>query len=155
GGWDDLLEDLGECLVKHNKPVHIFSLHSADFGNPVWPERLRRSMLQERAAVHHKTPRAEAVNNSAEEGPLVTMLYKRNGDPDGYVLKLLESELIAHGYRVFIDRQLRIGMEWAVEIEKQIRIADAVIPLLSEESVRSDMLDCEIQIAHDASQLQD
>src|SRR5256885_4156482 len=82
----------------------------------------------------------------------VALLYKRNVQPDEHVLKLLESELSAYGYKVFIDRHLTIGVEWAKEIEKQVRTADAVIPLLSAASVASEMLAYEVQIAHEAAQ---
>jgi hypothetical protein len=82
----------------------------------------------------------------------VALLYKRNAQPDEYVLKMLETELLAHGHKVFIDRHLRIGVEWAKEIERQVREADAVVPLLSAASVNSEMLGYEVQIAHEAAQ---
>jgi hypothetical protein len=80
--------------------------------------------------------------------------YKRNMQPDEHVLKRLETQLSAHGHRVFIDRHLTIGMEWAKEIEQQIRNADAVIPLLSAPAVQSEMLLYEVEMAHDASKRQ-
>ncbi|MEW6210231.1 MAG: AAA-like domain-containing protein, partial [Acidobacteriota bacterium] len=82
----------------------------------------------------------------------VVILYKRNAAPDDQLLSLLESELVARGYKVFIDRHLKIGVEWAREIERQLRTADAVIVLLSASSVMSEMLAYEIQIAHEAAQ---
>jgi hypothetical protein len=45
-------------------------------------------------------------------------------------------------------------MDWAREIEERIRTADAVIPLLSSESIYSEMFGFEIEGAHEASQLQ-
>jgi hypothetical protein len=69
-------------------------------------------------------------------------------------LRLLEDELRAHGYKVFIDRHLTIGVEWAKEIERQVRTSDAVVPLLSAASVTSEMLAYEIQIAHEAARAQ-
>ncbi|HXU39527.1 MAG TPA: AAA-like domain-containing protein [Blastocatellia bacterium] len=91
----------------------------------------------------------------ADLAPLrVVLLYKRNIQPDEQVLILLESHLLAQGHSVFIDRHLAIGVEWAREIERQVRTADAVIPLLSASSVTSEMLSYEVQIAHDASQKQ-
>jgi len=84
----------------------------------------------------------------------VALLYKRNAQPDEQVLQFLESQLLASGYTVFIDRHLTIGVEWAREIERQVRSADAVIPLLSAASVTSEMLTYEIQIAHEAAQRQ-
>jgi len=84
----------------------------------------------------------------------VALLYKRNAQPDEQLLRLLEDELVRNGYRVFIDRHLLVGMEWAREIERRICKADAVIPLLSESSITSEMLAYEIQIAHEAAQKQ-
>jgi len=84
----------------------------------------------------------------------VALLYKRHAQPDEQVLKLLETQLGAQGYRVFVDRHLSIGVEWAKEIERQVRTSDIVIPLLSAASVSSEMLAYEVQIAHEASQEQ-
>jgi DNA-binding SARP family transcriptional activator len=81
----------------------------------------------------------------------VVLLYKRNAQPDTALLALLESRLTARGCQVFVDRHLTIGMEWAREIERQVRTADAVVPLLSAASVRSEMLAYEVQIAHEAA----
>ena len=53
---------------------------------------------------------------------------------------------------MFVDRHLKIGAEWAREIEFQVRTADIVIPLLSEISVASEMLAYEVQIAHESAQ---
>jgi hypothetical protein len=70
-------------------------------------------------------------------------------------LKLLEAQLTAHGFRVFVDRHVQISVEWAAEIERQVRASYAVVPLLSETSVRSEMLEYEVETAHKAAQSQD
>jgi len=82
----------------------------------------------------------------------IVLLYKRNSPPDEQLLSLLEARLGSLGYRVFVDRHLLVGMEWAREIEQKISKADAVIILLSAASVTSEMLAYEIEIAHEASQ---
>jgi len=79
------------------------------------------------------------------------LLYKRGIAPDERLLGLLETHLKNLGHSVFVDRHLTIGVAWAQEIEKQIRQSDAVIPLLSEASVQSEMLSYEVQVARDAS----
>ena len=84
----------------------------------------------------------------------VVLLYKRNSMPDEQVLRLLEEGLAAKGYDVFIDRHLSIGVEWAKEISRQVRTADAVVPLISAASITSEMMAYEIQIAHEAAQEQ-
>lgn len=87
----------------------------------------------------------------AKKAQRVALLYKRNAQPDDHVLALLESGLRAAGHDVFIDRHLRIGVEWATEIERQVREADAVIPLLSAAAVQSEMLEGEVKIAWEAA----
>jgi hypothetical protein len=84
----------------------------------------------------------------------VALLYKRSAKPDDQVLALLESGLRDAGHNVFVDRHLRIGVEWAREIERQVRESDAVIPLLSAASVGSEMLGMELQIASESAQQQ-
>ena len=83
--------------------------------------------------------------------PRVALLYKRRAQPDEYVLRILE-EYLKTDYEVFIDRRLSVGVEWAREIESQIRAAEAVVPLLSATSAQSEMLAHEVEIAHEAAQ---
>lgn len=82
----------------------------------------------------------------------VALLYKRRAQPDEKLLNLLESHLMAAGHSVFIDRHMNIGVEWARQIEQEIRGADAVVVLLSPASVNSEMLAYEVEIAHQAAQ---
>jgi len=81
----------------------------------------------------------------------IMLAYKRGAHPDEELLQLLEAELTRRGASVFIDRQLKPGMEWAREIEQQIRSSDIVIPLLSEASIQSEMLSLEVEIAKEAA----
>jgi DNA-binding winged helix-turn-helix (wHTH) protein len=106
--------------------------------------------LQEAEVLPASAPRLTEVHASA--GAQVALLYMRHVQPDTQVLTYLETQLSAHGYDVFIDRHLALGVEWAKEIEQQVRSAAAVIPLLSATSVQSEMLTYEIEIAHDAAQ---
>ena len=55
----------------------------------------------------------------------VVLLYKRHAPNDEHVLKLLETALAQSGYRVWIDRDLTLGVEWAKEIDRQIRENEA------------------------------
>jgi hypothetical protein len=81
----------------------------------------------------------------------VALLYKRGVLPDEEIVARLERHLGAAGHEVFIDRHLEAGVEWAREIESAIRHADAVVPLLSEASIQSEMLGFEIEHAHEAA----
>ncbi len=115
-------------------------------------ERLVTESASHPALVEAGPPRAE-VTPVAEPGTTqVVLLYKRNAQPDEQLLKLLETELLRDGYKVFVDRHLMVGMQWAREIEQRVSSADAVIALLSAASVTSEMLGYEIQIAHEAAQ---
>jgi len=84
----------------------------------------------------------------------VAILYKRNTEPDESLMRWLEENLNRNGQTVFIDRQIEMGVDWAREIEKQIRESDAIIPLLSAESIRSEMMGFEIEHAHETAQIQ-
>lgn len=84
----------------------------------------------------------------------VVLLYKRNAQPDEYLLQLLEARFRAQGHDVFIDRHLSIGVEWAKQIEERVRAADVVVPLLSAASVGSEMMAYELQVASEAAQQQ-
>lgn len=75
------------------------------------------------------------------------ILYKRKAEPDETLLALLESELKDRGHDVFIDRHLKIGVDWARSIEERIREADGAIILVSESAENSEMLEAEVEIA--------
>ena len=83
----------------------------------------------------------------------VALLYRRGSQPDEQVVNFIETHLREGGHQVFLDRHISMGMEWAREIEQKIRSADAIIALLSIESIHSEMLGFEIESAHEASQL--
>lgn len=84
----------------------------------------------------------------------VVLLYRRNVQPDEQIMRVLEEKLAAQGYRVFVDRHLAVGVDWAREIEHKIGSADAVVALLSAASVESEMLSYEVQLAHSFSERQ-
>jgi hypothetical protein len=112
-----------------------------------------------RAPASPKTEGPEPVpkpTNGLEKGQAgalrLALLYRRNVQPDEQLLKWLEKTFAAHGHQVFVDRHMAIGVEWAAELERQVRGADAVILLLSAASVQSEMMAYEIQIAHDEAQ---
>lgn len=100
----------------------------------------------------HTNPAAKAGDTSPRPLPRVVLLYKRQAQPDEALLHFLEDQLKQRQFSVFIDRHLSLGVEWAKEIERQIRTADAVIPLLSASSAASEMMGFEIEIAHETAQ---
>jgi hypothetical protein len=82
----------------------------------------------------------------------VALLYKRRAQPDERLLSLLESHLTSSGHSVFIDRHMTMGVEWAKQIDHEIRNADVVVVLLSPASINSEMLAYEVEVAHQAAQ---
>jgi hypothetical protein len=82
----------------------------------------------------------------------VAILYKRYMPLDEQVMRMLETQLTAHGFHIFTDRHLAVGVEWAKEIEDRIKSADAVIPIISSGAAQSEMIAYEVEIAHEASQ---
>ncbi len=79
----------------------------------------------------------------------IVLLYKRNLQPDEKALLFLEERLRARGHDVYVDRHLKIGVEWANSVELRIREADVVIAIVSPKSLQSEMLEFEAETAHD------
>ena len=128
-------------------------MHWLDANNPPKKEELERLA---QAVKKWLEVREKPSDNSGSFTPVqvkqatrVALLYKRHVKADEAVLKWLEAAFVAHGYQVFVDRHLGIGVEWAKELDRRIRESDAVIPLLSAASIQSEMLTSELHIAHD------
>jgi class 3 adenylate cyclase len=157
--WAGTLHDLGEVEVKHGVKVHVFNLYTDEIGNSAVPVNCRSQFYTSVPSATLASKKA-GITESPVEAALestkmhVALLYKRNAQPDEHVLQLLETELQSHGYNVIIDRCITIGVEWAKEIERQIHMADAVIPLLSVTSIISEMLAYEMQLAQELAQRQ-
>lgn len=133
------LHDLGESEVKHGARLHLFNFCDGISGNPQQPSRLGK-------------PGGTADASSI--GARVALIYKRHAEPDATLLRALEEALRERGCDVFIDRHLRVGLDWAREIERALREADAVVPLLSPSAAASELLAYELEIADDAAQKQ-
>jgi len=95
-------------------------------------------------------PTAPAV--TVTQGKRVSLLYRRGAKVDEGVLNYLRTQLAERGYDVFCDRELLVGVEWFKHIEDKLRNSDAAIVLLSAQSVDSEMIQIELQIAHDERQ---
>jgi len=115
-----------------------------------WRDRLVD--LGEQTIKHGEKIRLYALSEgSSETDPdgKIAIIYRRKAQPDDAVLEMLERRLPEHGFTVFIDRHLSIGVKWAQQIEREIRSANAVIILLSEKSAVSEMVLFELQTAID------
>ncbi len=72
--------------------------------------------------------------------------------PDEHLAEGLCAFLEARGLRVFLDKQIKVGLDWVAEIDRQLRASDRFVVLLSEASIRSDMVRQEIQTAYELRQ---
>lgn len=129
GDWSEYLRDLGDFEVKHGQHLHLFNLCRDGAGHLHPPARISAAEREQAGALK------------------VVILYKRHAFPDEALMQRIEELLVENGHHVFVDRHLTIGVDWAEEIERQITSADAVIPLLSETSARSETVAHEIATA--------
>jgi hypothetical protein len=133
--WASSVHRLGEGTAKHGQRVEVYSLHGPDYGRSEPPARLGKATPG--GAVSRSAPASSARK--------VALLYKPSLQPDEDVLRTLEAQLQASGYEVFVDNQQKINAAWARAIEEPIRRADAVIAIVSPRSLRSEMLEFEIE----------
>jgi len=77
----------------------------------------------------------------------VFISYKRNVEPDSALAIRVFESLQEKGHAVFIDRTLRVGQEWAKEIEEKLRSSDFLIVFLTAASSASEMVKGEVEIA--------
>jgi AAA-like domain/TIR domain len=85
----------------------------------------------------------------------VFISYKRNQQRDEHLASQMGRALSAAGHSVFIDRQIRVGADWANAIEEELRRCDFLVLLLSDASTRSELVLNEIQFAHDRASQSD
>jgi class 3 adenylate cyclase len=148
--WRGALTDLGEAEVKHGERIRIYNLLVEGAGNPEPPTALRPAAPQEKPKPAPSPQPAHASTPLSDR--TVALLYKRNAPDSEHLLAVLEPRIRAAGYRVFVDRHLAVGVEWAQELKREVSEAYAIVPLLSAESIWSEMLESEVQTAHEASQ---
>lgn len=75
-------------------------------------------------------------------------LSYRHVPPDEELAEGLCAYLQERGLRVFIDKQILTGSDWVEEIGRQLHASDSFVVLLSEGSIRSDMVRREIRTAY-------
>ena len=73
--------------------------------------------------------------------------YRRNVVPDDQIA-LETFQTLSKEHDVFIDRTMPVGRRWAAQIETELRQADFLVVFLSAESIRSEMVEAEIETAH-------
>jgi hypothetical protein len=82
----------------------------------------------------------------------VFISYKRDVKPDETLAHDLQSALTQAGHHSFIDQTMLLGVEWALEIERQIKKSDFLLVLLSEASAQSEMVAKEVESAYKLQQ---
>jgi hypothetical protein len=92
------------------------------------------------------------VSDVASRVAKIFVSYKRNVDPDQALAGRVVAELTAAGHSVFYDQRLKVGEEWAREIETQVRASDYLVVLLTAASSASEMVRGEVEIARKAAQ---
>jgi hypothetical protein len=80
----------------------------------------------------------------------VVILFERGASPDLSVVELLDKALTEGGYSVYIDRHLKISVDWARSVDERIRHADSVIAVFSAHSLDSEMLNYELDVVNDS-----
>jgi hypothetical protein len=80
----------------------------------------------------------------------VFISYRRT-DPDQLLTGSLVKAIERCGHSVFWDNRIGVGKRWADVIEQRIREAEFFVILISEESMRSDMVRGEVKLAHELS----
>lgn len=73
----------------------------------------------------------------------------RHVEPDESLARALVVALDARRHPVFIDARIEVGTRWVAEIERQIRASAYFVVVLSEHSIRSDMVRQEVALAHE------
>lgn len=73
--------------------------------------------------------------------------YKRDVKPDEPVA-LQVYEALRHECDVFIDQSMLVGTPWVEQVEAELRRSDFLITFLSAHSINSEMVNLEIEIAH-------
>jgi hypothetical protein len=68
--------------------------------------------------------------------------------PDKELAAKLSQSLEANGFDVFIDSKIRLGQNWVEQIDVQLRSSTHLVALLSNASIKSDMVRREIGIAY-------
>lgn len=144
--WLPRIHPLGDGTAKHNQKVSLYSLYGKEFGNNKLPLRIQAAGDAPSPTAESTIPRPSLAATIPQK---VVLLYKRNLQPDENVLRILEEHLRASGHEVFVDHHLKIGVAWAEAVEERIRVADDVIAIVSPKAMQSEMLEFEIETAHD------
>ena len=106
-------------------------------------------MLKTRSGNAPQAPATKKLAPTVEQAR-VFISYKRDISPDADIaLQLYDTLRQTHA--VFIDQKILVGTRWAERIKTEIQQSDAMIVLLSEQAVSSEMLQVEMSLAHEVA----
>lgn len=114
-------------------------------GLRIWELFLRKDksvILKNEALLQEIQPKP-----SAQKSANIFIGYKVGSFPDEELVDLLRSALEKRGHKPFVHTMLPIGIEWAKALQRHIESSDFLIALLSESSIKSEMLLEEITFA--------
>lgn len=89
---------------------------------------------------------SEPQHSKARSQARIFLRYERGSDPDELVALALYDALNTQ-YSVFIDQTMTVSNFWVAQIKREIFQANALIVLLSAQSVQSEMVQQEIELA--------
>jgi hypothetical protein len=97
--------------------------------------------------VEDRLPKPIAPPARSGCGSRVFISYRRRAWADARLANWLREQLSIAGHDVFIDVGITVGVEWSKEIYRRIDWCEFLIVLLSEDSVASEMVQQEVQLA--------
>jgi len=77
--------------------------------------------------------------------------YRRRAALDARLAEAMHEALLGAGCEVFIDRAMKVGVDWSAEIDRHIGWCDHLVVLLSEDSIASEMVQGEVRRAFQAA----
>ena len=144
--WPTLLESGAEPQLKK---LHQLIMKCCQL-NPA-----RRPATAE--ALYSELLRLRETGASTETGPpsrppeaatrSIALIHQSSLHLDDQLAELLVTELTHRQFNVSVDRHSASGLEWAQRIQDKIAQADAVIALLSAQSVESEVIAYEVELA--------
>lgn len=143
-----LIERLEQAALEIRRLLHALDLQRLKESERAAGQVRKQQPISPADAVSAPSPASQVAS-----GKSVALLYRREVPEDERLLVLIQQRLVEHGHRVFVDKDLPVGVDWRRMIREKVESADAVIALLSFFSAGSEMLEEEIQIAHRSRQM--
>jgi hypothetical protein len=104
-----------------------------------------RRFLEDRLPAPAPAPALPPAEGGARR---VFISYRRRARHDAELAGYLHDELARAGHEVFIDKGMKVGIDWSAEITRRIDWCEFLIVLLSEDAIGSEMVQEEVRLAH-------